>query len=100
MVESVVRTVRKSIPYTKIHASRGKLIRAEPIAALYEQRMVWHVDARDDVRANPFDLLEEQMTTWTPESGESPDRLDALVWALTELSGPREHPGFYVPDEE
>jgi phage terminase large subunit-like protein len=61
-------------------------VRAEPIAALYEQKQVWHVDARDDVRANEFDILEEQQTTWTPESGTSPDRLDALVWALTELS--------------
>jgi phage terminase large subunit-like protein len=97
MVEAVVRTVRKSIPYTKIHASRGKQVRAEPIAALYEQKQVWHVDARDDVRANEFDILEEQQTTWTPESGTSPDRLDAAVWALTELSeGKRAHPGFHI----
>jgi phage terminase large subunit-like protein len=91
MVESTLRTVRKGISYTKVHASRGKLIRAEPISALYEQKTVWHVDDRDDVRANPFDLLEEQLTSWTPESGTSPDRLDAMVWALTELSAGEVH---------
>lgn len=77
LVESVLRTVDRSIPYRKVHASRGKRVRAEPIAALYEQGRVHHVGA--------FPELEDQMTTWTPESGESPDRMDALVWALTEL---------------
>jgi phage terminase large subunit-like protein len=97
MVEDTLRTRRKNIPYTKLHASRGKLIRAEPIAALYEQKTVWHVDERDDIHANQFDLLEEQQTTWTPESGTSPDRLDAAVWALTWLSdGSREHAGVFT----
>jgi predicted phage terminase large subunit-like protein len=77
MVESTVRTVRKTLPYKKIHASRGKQTRAQPVAALYEQGRVSHVEV--------FPELEEQLTTWTPESGTSPDRLDALVWALTEL---------------
>jgi phage terminase large subunit-like protein len=88
MVESTLRTVRKSIPYTKVHASRGKAIRAEPIASLYAQGNVWHVE--------PFIALEDQLVNWTPDSGDSPDRLDALVWALTELSGGREHAGVYV----
>lgn len=77
LVEHTIRTVRRSIPYRKVHASRGKAIRAQPVAALYEQGKVSHVE--------PFPDLEEQLTTWTPESGASPDRLDALVWALTEL---------------
>jgi phage terminase large subunit-like protein len=77
LVEQTIRTVRRSISYRKVHASRGKAIRAQPVAALYEQGKVSHVEA--------FPELEEQLTSWTPESGTSPDRLDALVWALTEL---------------
>jgi phage terminase large subunit-like protein len=77
LVEQTIRTVRRSIPYRKVHASRGKQVRAQPVAALYEQGKVSHIEA--------FPELEEQLTSWTPESGTSPDRLDALVWALTEL---------------
>jgi predicted phage terminase large subunit-like protein len=77
LVEQTIRTVRRSISYRKVHASRGKQIRAQPVAALYEQGKVSHVES--------FPELEEQLTSWTPESGTSPDRLDALVWALTEL---------------
>jgi predicted phage terminase large subunit-like protein len=77
LVEQTIRTVRRTIPYKKVHASRGKQTRAQPVAALYEQGRVSHVEAFPD--------LEEQLTSWTPESGTSPDRLDALVWALTEL---------------
>ena len=79
MVELTIRTVRKNIPYAAVHASRGKRVRAEPIAALYEQGKVHHVGALPE--------LEDQMCTFLPEGGEgSPDRVDALVWALTELS--------------
>ncbi len=77
LVEQTIRTVRPRLPYKKITASRGKQTRAQPVAALYEQGRISHVDV--------FPELEEQLTTWTPESGTSPDRLDALVWALTEL---------------
>lgn len=77
MVEQVIRTVDRSVPFTKVHASRGKRTRAEPVAALYEQGRISHAAAFPD--------LEDQLCGWTPESGESPDRLDALVWALTEL---------------
>jgi phage terminase large subunit-like protein len=77
MVEHTIRTARRTVPYKKIHASRGKQTRAQPVAALYEQGRVSHCEV--------FAELEDQLTTWTPESGESPDRLDALVWALTEL---------------
>lgn len=76
MVELTLRTIR-NIPYKAVHASRGKQARAEPIAALYEQHKIFHIQ--------PFEELEDQLVTWTPETGESPDRLDALVWALTEL---------------
>jgi phage terminase large subunit-like protein len=78
MVELTIRTVDPLVPYTAVRASRGKLIRAEPIAALYEQRKVIH--------ALQFAELEEQCQTYVPDSSQSsPDRLDALVWALTEL---------------
>jgi phage terminase large subunit-like protein len=78
MIEHTLRTVDTSVPYTSVHASRGKRMRAEPIAALYEQGKVFH--------APNLATLEEQMVTWSPDSVSSPDRLDALVWALTDLS--------------
>ena len=77
MVEQTVRTVAPSIAYRGVHASRGKQARAEPVAALYEQSKVHHVGTFAD--------LEDQLCNWTPQIEESPDRLDALVWALTEL---------------
>jgi predicted phage terminase large subunit-like protein len=77
MVGLTIKTVRKTISYKAVHASRGKQVRAEPVAALYEQGKIFHV--------KPFEELEDQLVTWTAESGESPDRLDALVWAITEL---------------
>lgn len=78
MVESTLRNIDANVPVRMVSASKGKTQRAEPIAALYEQGRVHHVGVLDE--------LEEQMTTWTPISGTSPDRMDALVWALTELS--------------
>lgn len=77
LVGTVLRTVDPTVPVRNVHASRGKRVRAEPIAALYEQGRVHHVGVFPD--------LEDQMTTWTPESSDSPDRLDALVWAVTDL---------------
>jgi predicted phage terminase large subunit-like protein len=59
-----------------VHASRGKIARAEPIAALYEQGKVHHMGM--------FPALEDQLCSWVP-GDDSPDRLDALVWALTDL---------------
>ncbi len=76
MVLSVLRMVDNSIPIKPVHASRGKATRAEPVAALYEQGRVHHVGS--------FAAVEDQMCSW--QTGDkSPDRLDALVWALTEL---------------
>jgi hypothetical protein len=80
MVRFVVQTADKSVPYTEVKASRGKVVRAEPISALYEQGLVSHVGSFPD--------LEDQMVNMTAAGfvGEgSPDRADALVWALTEL---------------
>lgn len=78
LVESVLRTANPDIPYKKITASRGKAVRAEPVAALYEQGRVHHVGI--------FSKLEDQMCEWVPgEVGQSPDRMDALVWGITEL---------------
>lgn len=78
LVERLIRTVDDKVPYTPVHASRGKMVRAEPIAAMYEQKKVSHVGI--------FSELEEQLCSYTATSRQSPDRLDALVWALTELS--------------
>ena len=81
MVESTVRQVDSTVAYKAVSASRGKVIRAEPIAALSEQRRVHFV--------GEFDQLEDQLTTWTPKASYSPDRLDAYVWAITELANTR-----------
>ena len=76
MIEALVRVVDKNVAYKEVHASRGKEVRAEPVSALYEQAKVHHVGT--------FPLLEDQMVEWVP-GDTSPDRLDALVWAMTEL---------------
>lgn len=82
MVEHVVRTVDADVSYRAVRASRGKTARAEPIAALYEQGRVHHVGHAPE--------LEDQMCIFTADydraaAGYSPDRVDALVWALSEL---------------
>lgn len=78
LVETVLRTVDPRAAYRAVHASRGKQTRAEPIAALYEQGRVHHVGS--------LPYLEDQLCTWDPSAdSKSPDRLDALVWALSEL---------------
>lgn len=80
MVDFVCKTAARELGidvfFKPVRASRGKYTRAEPVAALYEQGRVHHVGA--------FPELEDQMTTWVPGQ-KSPDRMDALVWALTEL---------------
>lgn len=77
MVEHTIRAVDASIPVRLVTATRGKVVRAEPIATLYQQGRVHHVGVH---RA-----LEDQLVMWTPASGYSPDRMDALVWALTDI---------------
>ena len=80
LVENLVQgAAGKRIPYRAVRASRGKITRAEPIAALYERGLVHHVGT--------FPVLEDQMRNYCGKDTEkSPDRMDALVWALTELS--------------
>jgi phage terminase large subunit-like protein len=78
MVTLLIKQVDASAPVKKVVATRGKQLRAEPISSLYEQGRVHH--------HGYFAELETQMCEWTPISNESPDRLDALVWAITELN--------------
>jgi phage terminase large subunit-like protein len=79
MIEALLRHVDLNVSYRKVTASRGKVVRAEPIAALYEQGRVHHVGM--------FAALEDQMCDYNPATVQkSPDRMDAAVWALTELS--------------
>ena len=80
MVHGTIRNVEGGdvVSYKDVSASRGKAVRAEPVVALYERGMVHHV--------GPFPVLEEELVSWVPDSGmPSPNRLDALVWAITEL---------------
>ena len=80
MVQAVIRSVSPKVPIITVHASRGKVTRAEPIAALYAQGRVSHIGA--------FSQLEDQMVVFTPfgiDGGTTGDRVDALVWALTQL---------------
>lgn len=77
MVEHTIRTVDRNVSYKAVRAARGKILRAEPIAALYEQGRIHH--------CGTFAALEDQLCMYTHESRDSPDRLDALVWALTDL---------------
>lgn len=77
MVEETFRNIDGRVPYTAVRASRGKITRAEPISALYEQGRVHHAGCLPE--------LEDQMCNYLP-GDDSPDRMDALVWALTELS--------------
>ena len=79
LVEHTIRTAYddRVVPYKSVRASRGKYARAEPVSALYEQGKVHHVGG--------LDALEDQICTWSPGSEGSADRMDALVWAVTEL---------------
>lgn len=79
MVSAVLRQVRLSLPIREVRAHIGKRLRAEPIAAMYEQGRVHHI--------GEFAQLEDQMTNWTTDDPNSPDRLDAMVQAFQELLG-------------
>jgi len=86
MVEATLRSIASDAPFRALRASRGKAIRAEPVAALYEQGRVHHVGC--------FATLEDQLCGLTADydrgAGASPDRLDALVWAVTDLMANRD----------
>lgn len=90
LVEYTLRQAKggRTVPFTKLHSSRGKRLRAEPVSALYEQKRITHI--------RYFETLEEQMVTFNPETiskkGASPDRVDALVFALTWLIVERKKP--------
>ncbi len=89
LVESNLRAVDANIPYRGVWASRGKAVRAEPVAALYEQGRVHHV--RYPEHEDRFAKLEDEMCSFVPGiEGKSPNRMDALVWAVTELLIDRE----------
>jgi len=79
MIEALLRQVDANVPYRKVTASRGKKVRAEPISALSEQKRLHMVGA--------FPELEDQLVSWEPDSDKSPDRMDAMVWAVTDLMG-------------
>jgi predicted phage terminase large subunit-like protein len=85
MVEQTIRTVDGNVSFKAVHASRGKITRAEPVAALAEQFRIHHVGV--------FPELEDQLTSYEAGSSDSPDRLDAMVWAFTELMV-----GFQAPE--
>jgi phage terminase large subunit-like protein len=98
LVEMNLKAVDTSIPFKAVHASRGKAIRAEPISALYEQGKVHHFGT--------FPELEDQMCDWIPGAEKSPDRIDALVYALSILNlnaytgSDFEIPAFNISDYE
>jgi phage terminase large subunit-like protein len=77
LVETTLQMVRPGLPVWKVHATRGKAVRAQPVVALYEQGRVWHVRG--------LGALERELCGWDPEGGESPNRLDALVWGVSAL---------------
>jgi phage terminase large subunit-like protein len=79
MVSAVLKQVRPVLPIREIRAHVGKKLRAEPVAAMYEQGRIHHVGT--------FAQLEDQMTIWTPADKDSPDRLDAMVQAFSDLLG-------------
>jgi phage terminase large subunit-like protein len=78
MIETLLRMVDKTVSYKAVHASRGKITRAEPISALYEQGKCHHVGS--------FPVLEDQMCDYDAKTMKySPDHMDALVWGFTEI---------------
>lgn len=78
LVEKVLKAIDSNIPFKGVVATKGKITRAEPIAALYEQKKIFHI--------KPFHKLEQQLCTYVAsKSSKSPDRMDALVWAITDL---------------
>lgn len=90
LIESLLRQVDRTVPYRSVHASKGKVIRAEPVAALYEQDKVRHLGEWPELESQMA-----QMTSTGFRGAGSPDRVDALVWALSELmlSKRRANPG-------
>tara|TARA_R100000329_G_scaffold141116_1_gene123711 strand:- start:107 stop:1345 length:1239 start_codon:yes stop_codon:yes gene_type:complete len=88
LVGRLIRSIDTTVKYKSVTATRGKILRAEPISALYEQKKVSHCGI--------FKQLEDQMCSYNGHSKKSPDRLDALVWALTDLSSSSRTPMWRV----
>ncbi len=85
LVEGNLRAIDPNVPFRSVHATRGKIVRAEPVAALYERGVVHHVGFEDAAREN-LAPLEYQLCNYAPDMGmKSPDRMDWLVWAITDL---------------
>jgi hypothetical protein len=76
-IEAVIKNMDSSIAYKSVHASRGKVTRAEPIVNIYEKNDILHY--------GNLDALEIEMTSWNPTKGKSPNRVDSIVWGFTEL---------------
>jgi hypothetical protein len=95
MVEALIRAINADVPYKAVRATRGKVTRAEPVAALYERGKIFHV--------GEFIELEDQMCSFTvgfdrKANGYSPDRVDALVWAATDLFPDMVNKAPVIPD--
>jgi predicted phage terminase large subunit-like protein len=88
MVEAVLKAQGTTTRIKLVSATKGKYVRAEPVYSLYEKGQVYHVGS--------FPLLESQMVTFDPDKGKSPDRVDALVWGLTELMVKNRSNGFVL----
>ena len=79
LIEMNLRNYNQQISYDSVRATRGKEVRAEPVADLYRRGYVHHF--------GEFPDLEDELTTWVPGQGRSPNRLDALVWGISYLTG-------------
>jgi phage terminase large subunit-like protein len=88
LVETVIHQIDKNVAYEGVWASRGKVTRAEPVVAMYEQQRIHHVGS--------LPKLEDEMCTWVPKEGKSPNRIDALVWLVSYLTGLDEGAGEVV----
>ena len=85
MARTIIHSIDRSVPIKEVRASVGKFARAEPVAALYDQGKVWHLDTPSDKPYNLLDL-ETELCEYVPlNSAKSPDRLDASVYAITDL---------------
>jgi phage terminase large subunit-like protein len=78
LVETVIHQIDRNVSYKGVWASRGKVTRAEPVQAMYEQHRIHHVGS--------LPKLEDEMCTWIPKEGKSPNRVDALVWLVAYLT--------------
>jgi len=81
MIEAVLRGINSSIPYSSVYATRNKVVRAEPTSAKYERDEVYHFGYMDELESE----MDDFKTDWSRNTNKSPNRVDALVWGMTEL---------------